>query len=65
LRVVVPGCVLRVKASMSKRAPLPPVNLRTRGPEAVAVSVADTVVKVSQPPVTGTRTEPRSTGGRA
>lgn len=43
---------------MSKRAPEPPVKRRNSGPLPVAVRVVETVVKVSQPPVGATRTEP-------
>lgn len=45
--------------STSKSAPAPPVNRRNSGP-VPAVRAVVTSVKVSQPPVGATSTEPRS-----
>jgi len=47
-----------VKLSTSNRFPAPPVKVRNNGPPAEPVSVVETVWNVSQPPVTGTATDP-------
>lgn len=60
-RAAVTACFSRVKVSMSKREPAPPVKVRKTGPVGVPVSAVETVRKFSQPPVFGTASEP-STG---
>ena len=50
--------VVKVKVSTSNSAPVPPVKTRCSAPEALPVSVVLTLVNVSQPPVTGTATDP-------